>query len=155
MPKSDRKVQQYRNDGMAKALEIVKAGGVEALEKEVTYRNARFYPLELTPDIMKPILEEQSSNLQDMLAVCFCMALYDAEHFGMKRLNRVVDRFNYFSNCSLEFDYHGEHYVKVSDFSELLNEECKSHFDIEAIRRIEEMEERTPRKNEGTMASAI
>lgn len=47
MAKSDMKVHQYRMDGMISALEIVKRDGVEALEKEIKFRNGKFIPLEM------------------------------------------------------------------------------------------------------------
>ena len=38
------KEMQYRNDGMAFAYKIAKEQGIEALEKEIAYRNAKMMP---------------------------------------------------------------------------------------------------------------
>lgn len=137
---------KYRLEGMAKALDILKAGGQEALEHEVKFRNAYFVPLEISEDAAMDILattvKQQYSDLQDLIIVEACMALYDEFGFREKRLNRFVRKVNYHTDGTTSRDENGEHFVKVKDFAQFLNDNCKAHFDVDRIKFLGDEEDR-------------
>ena len=141
MAKSDAKVNQYRMDGMAYAYELARDKGVDALKDEIERRKAVFVPLEMSRDYVYKVLSEMEDNLNDFMAVCACMALHDEFGFSTKRLERFVEKYNYLAKCSMELDKNGEHYVRVSDFAEFLNENCGAQFNVEKIKEIERRNE--------------
>lgn len=145
-----KQANRYRNDGLAKALTIVEKGGIEALRHEVDIRNAYFIPLEIDSDLVTDVLDkniiQQGNEFQDVLMVEACMALHDKFRFGPKRLKEFAEMLNYHISCVNDRDKHHEHYVKILDHAEYLNEECDSHFDLNRIRQIEEAEDRSYEK---------
>lgn len=147
MAKSDMKVHQYRMDGMAYALRIVKEQGIEALEKEIRMRNGKFIPLEMTRDRWRETSMILASRIVNTYSTLTLAALHDGFGFGKKRLQEFVQVFN--KKCELVdvLDPYGEHYATISDYAKMLEEEYDIHVDLDAIYRAEADHEKNRRKS--------
>lgn len=82
-----------RNQGLLLALDIVKKGGVEALEKEIQYRNLR----KVSPNMTMAEMEAFERLTRHRLAMAFIplvvLTLHDQFGFGKKRCLDFSERF--------------------------------------------------------------
>ena len=141
MAKLDKKIQQYRNDGLAYAVKIYKEGGEEALLHEAAIRGAAFIPMELTPERREELSAYLAERIISTVFIDACVALIDEFKFGESRLKRFKEMFMNRAKLMGDCDPFGGRYVKMSDFARELNE--KYHLDIEMdnLVRIEEENE--------------
>lgn len=133
MAKSDMKVHQYRMDGMISALEIVKRDGVEALEKEIRFRNGKFIPLEMDHEARVKTSMILASRIVNTYSTMTLATLHDCFGFGRKRLQDFCKYFNKKCEVVDVLDPYGEHYAKISDYAEMLREEYDINIDLDAI----------------------
>ena len=147
MAKSDMKVHQYRMDGMAYALKIVKEQGIEALEKEIRMRNGRFIPLELTREKQMEVSMTLASRIVNTYSTMTMAALHDGFGFGKKRLQEFIKVFNEKCEVVDVLDPYGEHYATISDYAKMMEEEYDIHVDLDAIYRAEADHEKNRRKS--------
>lgn len=117
MAKKDKKMMQYRNDGMAFALKIAKEQGIEVLEKEVAYRKATFLPSAVQEKDVNKFVEEVKMNCLDTVLIMSLMVLRDEFDFEQEDLNRFKQRFNLKSECL------ADDYTTWKDLQEILQEE--------------------------------
>ena len=94
-----KKLNEYmagREDGLLMALDIVKKGGVEALEKEIRFRNVTG-----KKDLDKATVKIKE-QLLDTVTVLSVATLHDEYDFGAKRCERFIERFNIKAECLVD-----------------------------------------------------
>lgn len=93
-----------RDDGLLLALKIVKEDGVEALEKEIHFRNFTGIHTALA----KKELDQASVKIKEMtidtITVLSAATLRDEFEFGKKRISRFINRLNLKAECLMD-DY--------------------------------------------------
>ena len=97
-----KKMNEYmagREDGLLMALDIVKKGGVEALEKEVRFRNVTGIRTKKDLDKATVKIKEQ---LLDTVTVLSVATLHDEYGFGAKRCKKFIERFNLKAECLVD-----------------------------------------------------
>ncbi len=136
MAKSDKQINEARMAGMAYALQIAKKDGIEALEKEIKFRNAAFVPLEVSLNSIKNLEDMAKERMLQTVVIALYVALIDSEHFGKTRLNRVWKRFDEVSAQAWDLDCNKQHFVTLVDMAEWLNQEYDCDFDIDVVRQV-------------------
>lgn len=91
-----------RNDGLALALKIAKEGGVEALEKEIRFRNVSQIHTGLAHKDLEKALEPIKQMTLDTVLALSLLTLRDEFDMGRSRLNRFMGRFNDKAVCIAE-----------------------------------------------------
>lgn len=124
-------------DGMAYALEIVKKQGIEALEKEVKYRNAQFVPLEVSQETIKETVVMCAERIQNTMAIVALSVLHDTFGYGKIRLQRYQSAFDDRCDVLSAKDPDGDYYAVISDFAAELAEKYDMEFDMEVLYRVE------------------
>lgn len=90
-----------REDGLLMALDIVKKGGVEALEEEIRFRNVTGIRMPLA---MKD-LEKTTLKIKEQLLGTVTVLLVATLHeygFGAKRCKKFIERFNLKAECLVD-----------------------------------------------------
>ena len=87
MGKLDAKMEG-RNEGMVFALQIVKSGGVEALEEEIRKRNLSGLHLLVPQSELDKAKVKITYRAMDILSAVGMLVLHDKFGFGKKRCNR-------------------------------------------------------------------
>ena len=108
----------YRNDGMAFALRIAKEKGVDALEKEVKFRNASMLPSGVTEKALMECLNNSKAQILDTVLIMSLNVLRDQFGFGSKRLSDFKERFNRYSECL------ADDYVDWETLQQIIKDEC-------------------------------
>jgi hypothetical protein len=96
------KINEYmsgRNDGMLLALKTVKEGGIEALEKEIKFRNITKLPSHITKAESDKIIEDICNYTITTVGMLSLVVLYDEFDFRAKRLQRFLDRYKWKAEC--------------------------------------------------------
>jgi len=87
-------IMQWRNEGMAYALDIVKKEGIEGLEKVVNQRFKLGFTCKYVPvDELMAHLDEVKSWYYVAIVSTFLMKLHDLFGFGKKRCTRLTNSF--------------------------------------------------------------
>ena len=88
-----------RQDGMLLALQIVKDGGVEALEKELEFRNITGIHTMLAHKDLEKATEKIKNMTVDTFTILSVATLREEFDFGAKRLGRFIARMNNKAEC--------------------------------------------------------
>lgn len=91
-----------RNDGLAFALKIAKEGGIEALEKEIRFRNVSQIHTGLAHKDLERATESIKQMTLDTVLALSLLTLRDEFDMGRNRLNRFMSRFNEKAACIAE-----------------------------------------------------
>lgn len=100
-----KKLNEYmagREDGLLMALDIVKKGGVEALEKEIRFRNVTGIRTALAKKDLDKATVKIKEQLLDTVTVLSVATLHDEYDFGAKRCERFIERFNRKAECLVD-----------------------------------------------------
>ena len=110
------KVDNYaagRSAGMILAHDIVKEGGIEALRKEIKFRNISG----INVGISQKELDDQTDKIKkrtlDTVLVMAVAVLRDEFDFGKKRCNRFIERFNKKADCLMANMASWDDYIKM------------------------------------------
>lgn len=87
-----REYERGREDGLSLALRIARDGGVEALEKEVRFRNISGIHTSLAAKDLDKASEQIKEMTLDTFTIIGIAALHDAFGFGEKRCQRWMDK---------------------------------------------------------------
>lgn len=102
-----------REDGLLMALEIVKKEGIEALEKEIEFRNITGIRTALArKDIDKATIKIKEHTV-DTVTILSVATLHDEFGFGAQRCSRFIGRFNKKAECIMDDMASWNDYVKV------------------------------------------
>lgn len=85
--------QAGREDGLALALQIVREGGLEALEKEIRARGITGIHTSLCSKDLADRVEPIKNVMFETVTIAFLASLHDEYGFGQKRCQKVMDRF--------------------------------------------------------------
>lgn len=125
-----------RSDGLALAYRVYKEGGIEALEKEIKFREKT----KINTGIMLKEIEDSSEQMRGFInetqILLWLSVLHDEFDFGEKRLNQAMDRFEKIH------DQISEGYAGWCDYLELLQEKMKRILKSEYIVKDERFEKR-------------
>lgn len=104
------KVEQ---DGLLMALEIVKNEGVEALEKEIKFRNVTGIRTALAKkDINRATIKIKEQTV-DTVTILSVATLHDEFGFGTQRCDRFIKRFNKKAECIMDDMASWNDYIKT------------------------------------------
>lgn len=101
MGKLDAKMEG-RYEGMVFALEIVKKGGVEALEEEVRKRGLSGFRILVPHKELEKWRSQITQRTIDMVMAIGCLTLHDVFGMGKVRLQRWLDRFFAKTRCLID-----------------------------------------------------
>ena len=111
-----KKLNEYmagREDGLLMALDIVKKGGVEALEKEIRFRNVTGIRTALAKKDLDKATVKIKEQLLDTVTVLSVATLHDEYDFGAKRCERFIERFNRKAECLVDDMASWDDYIQV------------------------------------------
>lgn len=100
-----KKINDYmagREDGLLMALDIVKKGGVEALEEEIRFRNLSGIRMSLAKKDLEKATLKIKEQLLDTVTVLSVATLHDEYGFGAKRCKKFIERFNLKAECLVD-----------------------------------------------------
>lgn len=86
-------MMQGRNEGLVMALDIVKKGGIEALEEEIKYRRLTGLSPKITKKELEAIRKELTNQISLVYVPLSVFTLHDQFGFGKKRCLDFANRF--------------------------------------------------------------
>ena len=118
------KEEQARMEGMAQALRIAKAKGIDGLEADLKMRNITGLPCAVSRAAMDECIMNIKYNVVDTLTILVAYTLHEKFGFGKTRLNRFIHDFNFQAECL------DEDYCTWEDQIEILRQECGLNLSI-------------------------
>ena len=115
---SRNKEEQARMEGMAQALRIAKAKGIDGLEADLKMRNITNLPCAVSRAAMDECIMNIKYNVVDTFTILVAYTLHEKFGFGKTRLNRFIHDFNFQAECL------DEDYCTWEDQIEILRQEC-------------------------------
>ena len=112
------KEEQARMEGMAQALRIAKAKGIDGLEADLKMRNITGLPCAVSRAAMDECIMNIKYNVVDTFTILVAYTLHEKFGFGKTRLNRFIHDFNFQAECL------DEDYCTWEDQIEILRQEC-------------------------------
>lgn len=117
-------MMQYRTDGMEYALRIAKEKGIEALEKEVRFRNKTGISLPVDTEQLNAASNKIKEMTLDTFTILTIATLHDEFGFGEKRCQRWLDRMNKKAECIMD------DFAQWEDYIEMIKEELNMDLKI-------------------------
>ncbi len=93
MGRRENEILRMRNEGLAIAYKIVKAEGIEGLEREIRLRGATQINTHMTATEMDRVTEQMKKTMSQMTEVAFIAILHDTFGFGQKRCQKAIEAF--------------------------------------------------------------
>lgn len=121
---SRNKEEQARMEGMAQALRIAKAKGIDGLEADLKMRNITGLPCAVSRAAMDECIMNIKYNVVDTFTILVAYTLHEKFGFGKTRLNRFIHDFNFQAECL------DEDYCTWEDQIEILRQECGLNLSI-------------------------
>lgn len=115
---SRNKEEQARMEGMAQALRIAKAKGIDGLEADLKMRNITGLPCAVSRAAMDECIMNIKYNVVGTFTILVAYTLHEKFGFGKTRLNRFIHDFNFQAECL------DEDYCTWEDQIEILRQEC-------------------------------
>ena len=112
------KEEQARMEGMAQALRIAKAKGIDGLEADLKMRNITGLPCAVSRAALDECIMNIKYNVVDTFTILVAYTLHEKFGFGKTRLNRFIHDFNFQAECL------DEDYCTWEDQIEILRQEC-------------------------------
>lgn len=128
------KFYEARMQGIIYAYNMAKDKGIEALEKDIKMRNITKLPISMNADHVVGLLGELSANLYHNMLCAVGYLMHSEYGFGKKRLQEFKENFDKAVEATLDFDYMGEHYVRLEDYAVEMKEKFPCfNIDIERV----------------------
>lgn len=105
-------------EGMAQALRIAKAKGIDGLEADLKMRNITGLPCAVSRAAMDECIMNIKYNVVDTFTILVAYTLHEKFGFGKTRLDRFIRDFNFQEECL------DEDYCTWEDQIEILRQEC-------------------------------
>lgn len=118
------KEEQARLEGMAQALRIAKAKGVEGLEADLKMRNITGLPCRVSRSVLDEVVMRIKNNMVDTFVIMTAYVLHNKFGYGQKRLERFIGEFRFQTDCL------SEDYIAWQDQIEVLRKECGIELEI-------------------------
>ena len=132
MAKVDRDYK-IRMEGYVAALRFAKEYGIEELEKDVKRRGFLHIPVQISKKEVDKFIEQISENLTHTMRTVMLYTLHRELGFGRTRLQRINEKFDKHTNAIFNFDYLGNHYVKIEDYAVEMNRKYNLGLDVERV----------------------
>ena len=113
-----------REDGLDLAYRIVKEGGIEALEKELKFRNVTGIHTSLAAKDLNKASEKIKEMAFDTFRLLVVSSLHDEFGYGEKRCNRILNRMDLKAECI------NDNLVTWEDYIKLVKEELNLELEI-------------------------
>lgn len=97
-----REYEKGREDGLNLAYRIAREGGIEALEKELKFRNVTGIHTSLAAKDLNKASEKIKEMTLDTFTILGIAVLHDEFGFGEKRCQRFMDRMILKADCIIE-----------------------------------------------------
>ncbi len=97
-----REYERGREDGLNLAYRIAREGGIEALEKELKFRNVTGIHTSLAAKDLNKASEKIKEMTLDTFTILGIAVLHDEFGFGEKRCQRFMDRMILKADCIIE-----------------------------------------------------
>lgn len=118
------KEEQARLEGMAQALRIAKAKGVEGLEADLKMRNITGLPCRVSRSVLDEVVMRIKNNMVDTFVIMTAYVSHNKFGYGQKRLERFIEEFRFQTDCL------SEDYIAWQDQIEVLRKECGIELEI-------------------------
>lgn len=112
------KEERARMEGMAQALRIAKAKGIDGHEADLKMRNITDLPCAVSRAAMDECIMNIKYNVVDTFTILVAYTLHEKFGFGKTRLDRFIRDFNFQAECL------DEDYCTWEDQIEILRQEC-------------------------------
>lgn len=112
------KEEQARLEGMAQALRIAKAKGIDGLEADLKMRNITGLPCAVSRAAMDECIHNIKNQVVDTFTVLVAYTLHEKFGYGPVRLDRFIRAFNFQAECL------ADDYCTWEDQIGVLREEC-------------------------------
>lgn len=136
------KFTQARNDGLARALQIVETEGIDALKKEVAFRRAIPVQFELKRKVAEQMLSESLKRMFGTLTTVTYKCLHDEFGFGKERLQKAEARITKDCEEIASVDPYGYRYLTFADIAKEYNKLYGLHINEDAVVESDKMNER-------------
>ena len=119
-----------RQEGMSYALKIAKEGGMEALEKEIKYRNIEnYWYMGLNKKETQEVKEKIALRTKGIVTCVSLLTLRDEFGFGKDRGLRFLNRFDTKIDCLIGNPEDGQT-VTLEDYAEAVRQEMGIKIEI-------------------------
>lgn len=132
MAKADKEFY-WRMQGMIYALKIAKEEGIDALERNIRNRNVLEAPFNMDEKAMQKFYKKISDVLYTNMLSAFLYTLHDAFEFDGEKLKLASEEFTKNTEAINDLDYMGQHYVRLQDYAEELNQKYNLGINAELI----------------------
>lgn len=127
------KETKLRMEGYVQALVYAKEHGLEGLELDVKRRGYFGIPIQISKREVDKFMMNISENLVQTMNTVMLWVLHTELGFGKIRLRRIKEKFDKETNKIFDFDYMGNHYVRIDDYAVYLNEKYNLGMDADRI----------------------
>ncbi len=128
-------------DGLVKALDIVKSGGIEALEKEIAIRHAVPLQLEISSSKIDATFQMVLQRQLNTFTVTMYKCVHDVFGAGEIRLKRLKEAFDKETAWLSRVDEFGYRYSTFMELAVMLNERYHMCFDLKRIEEVDRLNE--------------
>lgn len=108
-----REYEKGREDGLNLAYRIAREGGIEALEKELKFRNVTGIHTSLAAKDLNKASEKIKEMTLDTFTILRIAVLHDEFGFGEKRCQKFMDRMILKADCIIEALATWEDYINA------------------------------------------
>ena len=135
----DKKIMQYRLDGMTYAWRYIKGEGMEAFEKELKIRNATFIQLEVDMKKVKQAVDVVVTRVFNSFITAAYKVLNEEFDFGEIRLKRFKQAFNETCSDIATLDGYGERLYTFYDYASELNKKYNLGIDLDSVEEVDRL----------------
>lgn len=127
------KEQQWRMEGYVQGFRYAKEHGIDALEKDIRLRGFLSIPIQITKKEVDNFILQISENLTHTMRTVMLWTLHETLGFRKKRLKRINEAFDRYTDKIFDFDTFGNHYVKIEDYAIEMNENYDLGLDVDRV----------------------
>lgn len=132
------KYMQGRLDGLARGLMIAQDEGIDTLRKEVNFRKAFPFQLEISKQKADEIFEEVITKMYGTYVTVCYQAVHETFGAGKIRLKRFKDNFNRHVIYIHTLDEFGFQYSTFTEMAQELNRKYDLDIDMEHVEEIQD-----------------
>ena len=136
------KWQQARMDGLARGLEIAKAGGIEALEQEVKFRGATKLQMDIDRELANGIFRDIMEKVYATYTTACYWTLNNLWHHGKKGLKAFKEAFDSHVMTLTMVDCYGGRYVRFREMAKELNDKYDLGIDMDGVMKVDFINDR-------------
>lgn len=127
------KEYQIRMEGYVAAFRFAKERGLDELEKDIKRRGFLNIPVQISKKEVDKFILQISENLTHTMRTVMLYTLHEALGFRKKRLQRINAEFDRHTEAIFNFDYLGNHYVKIEDYAIEMNKKYDLGLDVDRV----------------------